>query len=340
MTTHRPEDFARQFPENGMKLLLHGPLNVRDLLRIARWKLVNTIDYDCLQLDPTTSVQRDYRHVETDIVLRAPLRRRRQQVILYLLLEHQSEPERLMPFRVHDYTMAIYRDQLRDWGRTHPSDRDFVFQPVLPVVFYTGTRPWPRLGTLADLVAGGPQLSALAPSLAPLFINLRKTSDAHLVSAGGSFGQVLRLVKQRHARRGGFRTLLEQVVRALEAMPDAERLRWLDLLSYIHALVYHGREKEEHAEMQARIAQSVQTDPHRQEVKKMGQTIAQMFEERGQLKSLRATLQRLIHRRFGEPPADVVATIEACGDIAQLDAWIDAIITARRLAELRIQPRS
>ena len=33
MTTHRPEEFARKFPENGMKLLLQDALNVRDHLR-------------------------------------------------------------------------------------------------------------------------------------------------------------------------------------------------------------------------------------------------------------------------------------------------------------------
>ena len=56
---HRPEDFARQFPEKGLKLLLQWPLNVRDALRIARYKQANAIDYDRLQVDPTTYVQRD-----------------------------------------------------------------------------------------------------------------------------------------------------------------------------------------------------------------------------------------------------------------------------------------
>ena len=33
MTLHSLEDFARQFPENGLKLLFQQPLNVRDLFR-------------------------------------------------------------------------------------------------------------------------------------------------------------------------------------------------------------------------------------------------------------------------------------------------------------------
>ena len=75
MTAATIIDLARHFPENGMKLLLQHPKNVRDLLEIKRCKLVNLIDFDRLQLDPTTYVQRDYRHLESDLVLRGPLLR-------------------------------------------------------------------------------------------------------------------------------------------------------------------------------------------------------------------------------------------------------------------------
>ena len=334
--THRPEDFARQFPENGLKLLLQQPLNVRDALRIARCKQADAIDYDRLQVDPTTYVQRDYRHLESDLVLRGPLRRRKQGVLIYVLIEHQSEPDRLMAFRVLEYVTAIYRGQLRDWGQQHASFHDFSFQPVLPVVLYTGTRPWPAIGRLSDLVAGGPDFTPLAPVLEPLFLPLRDTPDSQLVSAGGSFGQVLRLVQQRRARSPVFRSLLGQVVQALEAMPDAERLRWLDLLSYIHALLYH--EREDAPAMQQVIEDSVQTDPHRQEVNKMRKTYANVLREEGRLASRRESLLRLIRVRFGDPPTEVVATIDACADIAQLDAWLDAVGTARRLSEVRFQP--
>jgi len=96
--------------------------------------------------------------------------------------------------------------------------------------------------------------------------------------------------------------------------------------------------------MQARIAQSVQSDEHRQEVSRMGKTIAEMFEEKGRneerLTSRRDTLLRLIRLKFGDPPADVLATIQACSDPSQLDAWIDGIVTARRLADLGIRSRA
>jgi len=131
--------------------------------------------------------------------------------------------------------------------------------------------------------------------------------------------------------------LLGQVVRALEGMPDAQRLRWLELLSYIHALVYHERAPAERADMQNHIAQSVQTDPHRQEVNRMGRTIAEQLKDEGRLISRREVLLRLLRAKFGEPPADVAATVEGCTDIAQLDAWSEALLRARRLADVGIK---
>ena len=163
MDEERIRQIARQFPENGLKLLLQQPLNARDLLRIARYRFTDRIDYDRLQHDPTTYVQRDYRHVESDLVLRAPLKKGGLSLILYVLIEHQTEPDPLMSFRVLEYVTQILKAQLREWLQTHASPAGFQFQSVLPVVLYTGTRPWPELTPLADLFAGAGRFASLAP---------------------------------------------------------------------------------------------------------------------------------------------------------------------------------
>src|SRR5437867_2044307 len=80
MPRPRPEDFARNFPGNGTKLLLRAPANVQGLLRFGHSPLVDRIEYNRLRVDETTYVQRDYRHVESDIVLRGVLGDRRRAV--------------------------------------------------------------------------------------------------------------------------------------------------------------------------------------------------------------------------------------------------------------------
>jgi hypothetical protein len=88
MARARWKEIIRRFPENGMKLLLEDPRNVRDLLALSPSKLPALLDYDRLALVGTTFVARDFRHVEADVVLTAPLRggRQRTRVWVYVLL--------------------------------------------------------------------------------------------------------------------------------------------------------------------------------------------------------------------------------------------------------------
>jgi Putative transposase, YhgA-like len=344
MTPPPIEEFARLFPQNGMKLLLHRGLNVRDLLRIGRSRYVKDIDFAQLQPDPTTYVQRDFRHVESDIVLRGPLKGHGQQrILIYILIEHQSEPDELMAFRVLEYVMQIYGSQRRDWGQTHPSFAGFRFQAVLPVVFYTGERPWPSVGNMASLIEGGKRFEKLAPLLNPVFVPLRDIPAARLEGEGGAFGSLLHLYQQRGSPLAQFRPLLERVVQSLERRMANEPIRWRETMSYLHAMLYHDRDKPEHQGLQDRIAETVRKADHRQEVQAMGKTMADALreegEQRGVLRDRRQTLLAQLRTRFGNLPQTVVDAIEGCADADQLAAWLVRFATARRLSDMSIVPK-
>jgi translation elongation factor EF-Ts len=112
MVESRVLQIVRQFWENAIKLLLENPQNVRELLALAGADVVKRIDLRRVELVRTTFVERDYRHMESDIVLVAPMRPRKgertaRRVSIYILVEHQSEPDRLMPLRSLDYVVQI-----------------------------------------------------------------------------------------------------------------------------------------------------------------------------------------------------------------------------------------
>ena len=353
MRRARLKQMVRQFPENGMKLLLEDPRNVRDALAITPVALP-PIDLDRLARVHSTFVARDFRHVEADVVMTAPLRVRggapgRHVVWLYLLIEHQSEPDVLMPIRLLDYIVQIVKLQLRGWAKKHRSFAGFRVQPVLPVVLYTGTVGWDSPGRLMDLLEVGEAFREVTPDFKPIFLNLPALEPKRLVSAGGAFGRVLRLVQGRKAPLADFHRLLEETVQGLAGIAQAERLRWLELLSYIHMLVYHEREEVEQRALWETIEESVQTDPYRQEMFKMGRTIAEAMIEKGrrqgkqegrQQEALRVrqqTLLLLLRARFSDIPDSTVATIEACRDVAQLDRWLERFAVAKTLAAVGIR---
>ncbi len=342
MTSPRLREIIRQFPENGLKLLLHNAANVRDLLQIAGSELVDALDFSRMKIDPTSYVAGDFRHVESDLVVTIPFRRSRgrprRPVILYVLIEHQSEPDSLMIFRVLDYMVQIWKGQVRAWGQRHNSLRGIRLQPILAVVFYSGSRRWESLGTLDDLIEQAGAFKTTTPKLEPLFVNLPALAAHELESHGGFLGWVLRLVQQRGAGSDVFQSLLQRVLDQLDEMPDEERLRWLELLSYIHALIYHVRPGEEHQDLQRLIEKTVSGEQDQQEVSEMKRTIADMFRDEGATQAKRDVLLRLLRRRFGKLPRATEEVIKRMEDTNRLDAWLDACVTVESLADMSIEP--
>jgi hypothetical protein len=297
MPPSRIEDIVRRFKESGAKLLLENPANVRDLLHLTRPSVVEWIDFTRLTREATTFVKRDYRHIESDLVLRAPLRRPkgdrwRRAVTIYILIKHQTEPDRLITLRVLEYVVQIFAAQTRAWAREHGSLEHVQLQPVLPIVFYTGTRSWKVLDRLVDLIEMGELFEDVTPVLRPLFVNVREIEPEQLENEGGFFGWVLRLVQAQRARPESFQELHERVVQHLETMPAEERMRWLELLSYIHALVYHMRNPPERPALQEVIEASVRTDEHRQEIFAMHRTIADELISKGKKEGNRRRFDR------------------------------------------------
>ena len=89
MTTALLRKLVRNFPENGPKLLLENPANVRDLLGLVHEPIVDSIDFSGMTVERSHFVQPDYEHVTLDLLLRAPLsidtNRGPEAVFIYLL---------------------------------------------------------------------------------------------------------------------------------------------------------------------------------------------------------------------------------------------------------------
>jgi hypothetical protein len=164
------------------------------------------------------------------------------------------------------------------------------------------------------------------------------------VREGGYFGQVLWLIRERHAEPAVFRRTLEEVVTHLERIPPPERTRWVEFLSYIVALVYHTRSEPEQAELRDVVDRSIQTDPHRKEWTNMGRTIAEMYLDQGRIEGkvegeldrARTILLRMLRKRFKKVPRKVAARIAATTNMHELETWLDNILDAETLPEVGI----
>ena len=167
-----------------MKHLLQDPGNVHDLLVLCDLPFLLRLDSGRMTVDPTTYASADFRHVSSDLVRQIPFRstkgRGKRWLTLTILIEHQSQPDRLMTLRALDYVVQIYKSQVRPWGEEHGSLAGVRLRPVLPIIFYTGTHAWERLGTLTDLMTEGATFADVTPAFTPLFIDLSTLPPAKL----------------------------------------------------------------------------------------------------------------------------------------------------------------
>jgi hypothetical protein len=191
-----------------------------------------------------------------------------------------------------------------------------------------------------DVIEAGELFEGVIPVFKPHFLKLRETSPEMLTHEGGFFGQILWLVRERHAEPGAFRRTLEQVVSHLEEMPASERTRWIEFLSYILALVYHARSADEQPELRDVVDRSVQTDPHRKEFSKMGQTIAEMYidqgKQQGELAMARTTLLLLLRKRFKRLPRRMESRVRATTNLRELETWLANFANATTLTDVGI----
>jgi predicted transposase YdaD len=335
----------REFANNGFRYLFRQSDNVADLLRWHEPKIARGIDFTQMAAQPETFIAPSFAQLESDVILRAPFRIRRRKdgsIEIFILIEHQSEPDDLMLFRVVRYVVSIYERQATEWLQTHRNLRKFRFSPVLPIVFDSGTRTWEGLKPMAELVLHGKLLEKRLPTLEPEFVNLSTTGAADLQKKSGLLGWVLWLIQQKRQRQSGFSDVLHQVATRVHKLHDTEPGRWDSLLSLMHAMIYHDRESAEH-EALVEILRSTIRKAYQPEVILMGKTIAPALREEGkqegELEGRRNAFLFQLRKKFKNVPDRIVAEIESTTDGQQLEDWLSKILNADTIADIPFKSR-
>jgi predicted transposase YdaD len=129
------------------RAVLQRPGNAASELRKALPAWINAeVDWDRLELCPGVFLSDRLEQRETDLLFRARFRDREE--LVYLLLEHQSRPDRWMPIRISEYVLAI-------WNKHRKEDSGASLPMVIPVVVHSGHKHprWDAATELSELLA-------------------------------------------------------------------------------------------------------------------------------------------------------------------------------------------
>lgn len=124
---------ALTYPKVAKELLQqHLPLNVQKIM-----------DWKSLQLCKETYIDDDLTEKIVDVLFSVNLKK--NPGYIYLLAEHQSTSDPLMPFRIIEYTVKI----LREYLKKHPEAKTLPL--VIPLVFYNGAPSYKHSTQIVDV---------------------------------------------------------------------------------------------------------------------------------------------------------------------------------------------
>jgi hypothetical protein len=349
------EDFVHQPHDSFFKSIFGDARNAAEVLRTALPPQVSAhIDWDSLQVVKASFVDDALKQRHGDLVYLARLRQG-GEAFLWVLFEHQSSVEPWMSWRM----LRMIVDALDGWRVQHPDATRLP--PVLPVVLYQGTAPWTAPTSFAELYELSEEarrdLEEYLLSFRFVLDNLQAAPDQDLVARDVGVVTRVSLVTMKHVRSEELRERLQTLGRRgdLDALLSTEQGRawWRRMVRYILAV-----SPSLDLETLTRVLTPV-TGPEMKATmltygQKMELEMMQRAEKRAEAKAIervteevtrqatakaqRDLLLRMLARRFGSLPADVIERVQQAGT-PELEHWADRILDATSLDDMFVAPR-
>jgi len=171
----------------------------------------NIVDLNNLQLDHTSYISDDLREQVSDLLFKADFSG--SSGYIYILVEHQSVPEKLMPFRILKYMIAIMDDHLK-------LEQNNTLPIVYPMIFYSGANPYNYSTDLFDLF-GNRELAMEILWQPYQLIDLSKTLDSKLDPLL-HYGTLAKIMKYIHRYKKDILLLLEQNMEKLREIDNSD----------------------------------------------------------------------------------------------------------------------
>lgn len=322
----------RDFADRGTAWLLESPSNLRDLVGLIEAQLAAKLDFSRATPDNRPLLGDDLDKRQNDVLFRVPFKDDTSEAWVCVLLEHQSEPDPLLGFRLLRYMVGVWNLQLRTKRRRKRARLRGRLTPIIPIVFYTGRRPWSTSLSLEAAMDLPQALARFVPRHDTLFLDLKETSSNDLV--GSAMASVLRVMKAERAPLGKLVRVPASAIEALDNLPEEMGAERREAFHYLLLLVLHRRAAEEQERLIGTLTTAARK--HREEVEQMKKMFAiETWLQESRKEGEQNSLLRLLQLRFGPLPQHVPSKIEAL-TATELEATFDKAVTASSLAELHL----
>ena len=334
---HRTQDTRiEHFPDKSLRRLLHDGENVRGLVQIVAPDIEEFLDFSRITYQQRSFISEALHERESDVLLSVPFQedtdaRDTDALLIYILIEHQSTVDKTMGFRLLSYMMQIWEAQRKEWEREKLPENEKRLQPILPILFYTGDRPWTVPVSLTTIMDVPEILERFVPSFDTLFLGVKEAEAEELTQSGHPLGWLLRVLQKEHSEQAEIGEALTDAMSHLKSVykdftpPIAEALR------YFVQLIFHRRSVDERDALVDIIRQHIQDD---KELEIMAQTTAEFLIEQGKAEGKQDAVLKLLQLRFQNVPEVLSSEISNIHDLPLLDTLLEQAITVQSLEEI------
>ena len=343
-----------RFPDRSARWLFQDGENVRGLVELVAIELAERIDFGQMTRIDRSFVPDNLGEQESDMVFRVPFRSESGELIIYILIEHQSSVDLTMGFRMLFYMTQIWDSQRREWEAKGIPKGQWRFRPILPIVFYTGDRRWSAPLSLNAVMDIPDALARFVPAFDILFLSVKETDAAELTKTNHPLGWLLTVLRQENADTEVLSAALVEAISHLNALDDEHAPQRRRAFLYLLLLILHRRPAAEQTELRALVNQNIQRSSDREEVVPVSQSMAELLVEQGieqgieqgvergrtegraegRTQEKQANVLKILRLRFDAIPESITDEISLMRNPSRLDALLEQAVTAKSLNEI------
>jgi predicted transposase/invertase (TIGR01784 family) len=271
-------------------------------------KIKAKCDFDTMRIESGSYIEPDLQVHFSDVVYSVNLKKCTSSAYIYVLIEHQSAPERFMPLRILRYQLAIIQKHLDN----HKMAKKLPL--VVPLVFYNGERsPYPYPCDTMELFADSELYYDVQLGKFKL-VDLTVVENDEILRHGKL--AVLEMLL-KHIRARDFMQVIEVIVAALKIAHDLNINS--SLVDGVFSYLIDGRETNELKQLLVQIEKDI--PDYKEGIMTYAEELRREGEQRGEQRGIRLGEQR------GEQRGEQKAQIEIAKQL--LKSGVDKAIVAK-----------
>ena len=327
----------RQYPDGSAKWLIRQREHLEALVKMVADQLADALDFGRVTQVNRSFITDELRTQESDMIFRIPFRDPTgacEEVIVYLLIEHQSTVDPDMGLRLLSYMTQIWMEERRQWREEKRPRREQRLTPIVPIVFYTGTGEWKAPLSVTALMDLPEILERFVPTFDSLLLDVNATDPEHLTQTGDPLGWLLTILRHEKSEMPVIRQALLDILQGLADFQHHPSDQYTRAILYLLLFILHRRDAEDHEDL---LQILVEDHTPNREIVDMAESIIQISEKRGWQQGIEQGIERGARQTSIESTLAILNRRFPEAEVETLTPALEAIENLNRLKQLNLE---